>query len=1119
MSNKLRAFFLSLTIFAIVMWSAFGTTATAYADDGAPPASTETVVPPDGSGGTSEVTDGTSPPVDVTPVATEEPVQPADPTATEEPAQPGDVTPVATEESQQPADGTSAPTDAAVSPPDPAATEPPAQPILEQLPDNTTITVLNSDGEPQPLATQASADAIDSAYDPIWCPEGQTPTPGQNGCTDSFASLDELLTYLQTHETDAAFQQAGTIYIQQGQYLGGESSINFNNYTFNSLNNYNLTLQGGWNTTNNTVDPAATTDFNAPLTIGSSSNPWVGSLTFNGINISNVNGQAGLTVYTNANVTLNNVEVTSSQSGASLDAGGDVTIHDSNFNQNQNHGANIHAGGNVQITNSTFNQNGSFDGTTGKGLEVNGGGNVSLVSVEANNNQAFGANIDTSGDVTITNSFFSGNVEYRYYCVTCTDKFAIGGYGLQVVTTGNITADGITADNNYFFGANLSGNQIMLSNGSFSNNGTGRLEESEGYGLQINSTGLLGVTLANITADNNEKWGANITADGDVVILNSFFDGNKSYTWPNSGKTYYGYGLQVVTTGVIVLDTVSASNNNLFGASLSGDGVDISGGIFNNNGTGSSAALLGQGLTITSASNVNLANVSANNNQAYGADITATGNVTIDGSFFNGQLGYGLNVVTSGRIALSNLEATDNYLYGAHVEGSTVTIDMATFSHNGSGAENNPTGYGLEVISSGVVALANVEANYNQLFGANIQAVGDVTIFNSFFSHQQSFSFDPVTHQFTYYGYGLQVSTTAGTMSLDGVEANFNNLWGGSLTGIDINIANSKFNNNVTDSQIFIDDTGLLVESTGTVSLDNVEAKENRLIGASIHTTGDVFINNSIFSGNQGTTCNNTSCTQVTTHGYGLNVDAGGMIELNAVQANNNNLFGANLHANGDITVFSSFFNGNQYTTSDGTLAGYGLQVVSTNGNIFLGPGQNSTVGVTASGNGAEGTILVGNGTITVINSTFTNNGGDGLNISANGGNVTLTNVTATGNGGDGVDVTGVCTNTLFVNGGTFAQNGLFGISANNIIYAPDGTQTFSGNSSGNVFQDPTCVAVPATNTSTGSGTVVVASPNNNTGTGTGTVTNGGQTNGHNQGPRYHGHRHHRAQRHSHRSR
>jgi hypothetical protein len=51
--------------------------------------------------------------------------------------------------------------------PDPEAS------ILSQVPENTAVTVLDENGEAQPLATQAAAEAI-STSDPIWCPAGQT---------------------------------------------------------------------------------------------------------------------------------------------------------------------------------------------------------------------------------------------------------------------------------------------------------------------------------------------------------------------------------------------------------------------------------------------------------------------------------------------------------------------------------------------------------------------------------------------------------------------------------------------------------------------------------------------------------------------------------------------------------------------------------------------------------------------------------------------------------------------------------------------------------------------------------------------------------------------------------
>ena len=36
--------------------------------------------------------------------------------------------------------------------------------------------------------------------DPIWCPNNQAPTPGSNGCTATYTSLGDLLTYLDANE-------------------------------------------------------------------------------------------------------------------------------------------------------------------------------------------------------------------------------------------------------------------------------------------------------------------------------------------------------------------------------------------------------------------------------------------------------------------------------------------------------------------------------------------------------------------------------------------------------------------------------------------------------------------------------------------------------------------------------------------------------------------------------------------------------------------------------------------------------------------------------------------------------------------------------------------------------
>ena len=345
---------------------------------------------------------------------------------------------------------------------DEVATEETVATILEQVPDDTSLTVLNTEGEALPLASQETADTIASDYDPIWCPAGQNPTPGENGCTQTFTSFTELLTYLKDHETDqdAALNyiyQAGTIYIQQGDYPAGETEINFNDYDFNQINNHDLTLQGGWDTNYDPAvdgDPTFTnTNFNnISITIGSGTNPWLGSLTINDISIDGVSSQTGLTLYTEGDINLDTVEVSNSQSGADLNAGGDVSVNKSNFNNNKNGGANINAGGGVYVDNSEFNNNGSKQ-TDGYGVNITSGGETSLYYMSASNNEIYGADVTSGGPVYIDASFFNGNVSLNY-------GIATSGYGLSVVSQDDITVDagavageGIEANSNYFFGA------------------------------------------------------------------------------------------------------------------------------------------------------------------------------------------------------------------------------------------------------------------------------------------------------------------------------------------------------------------------------------------------------------------------------------------------------------------------------------------------------------------------------------------------------------------------------------------------------------------------------------------------------------------------------------------
>ena len=1022
MSGKTRAFLLSLTIVALLVVSAVGTT-TVYADDGTSTGTTETDTTTTGTDQDDTSTTDTEQPTDTTTTGTDQ-----GDTSTTGDEQPTDTTTDTT---------TTTSTDQSVTS-TPGEEQPPAEevttPLLEQLPDNTTVAVVDAAGEAQPLVAQDSADAV-LLSDPIWCPANQAPTPETNGCTKSYSSFTELLDFLQANEGDAAYQQAGTIYVQQGAYLGGESSIDFNSYNFTNLNQHNLTVHGGWDITDNST--TGTSQFEVPISIGSSSNPWVGSLTFNNIFIDGVGDQTGLTLYSQGNINLSNVEVTNSLNGADLNAGGDVTVDNSRFNQNKKSSAKITSGGNVKVTNSAFNNNSSgfIDDPTGSGVQINSGGKVTLLDVAANNNQLFGAIIEAGDIVSITQSFFNGNLSYA----TPSTGWEFYGYGLQVTTAQGIILDGVTAEQNFLSGANLDGGKVEISNSSFSDNKTTFPNESIGSGLKVKSSG--NVTLLDVAANNNDLFGANIEAAGSVVVTQSFFNGNSSYEYVSNVKVYAGYGLQIVTPADIGLNNVTAEGNYLLGAHLEGSDVIVSNSSFSNNGSGSGRDLVGRGLEVVGITDpsfgtgdVSLFNVIADNNQLFGANIRSTGDVAIGGvSSFSGHLsyvydsntnkvasisgGYGLHVVSGGNIALRGVTTNNNYLNGTSLVGVDIAIADSFFSNNGSGVMTQPSGYGLKIVSSGQVALNTVQANGNQLFGADISAVGGVSILTGFFSRNQSVSFDP-DEGLTFFGYGLKVYTTTGDITLNEVEGNFNNLWGGSLDGMTVDIANSQFNNNVSDSNIFIDDTGLLVNSRGDfVILNNVETLENRLIGADITAVGDVYITNSRFNDNRGITCSISWCPSGSQiyHGYGLKVTTPGLITLNGVTANDNNLFGAQL----------------------------------------------------------EGS------TVSVTNSSFNNNAyGNGLTITATG-DVTLTNVTASGNGDNGVEVnSGAC---VQVTGGTFTGNAQYGINVISGTLNLDGTQTFAGNGAGDFQGTPgTCVVMVVLSNS---------SLSNNTNSSTGNIT------------------------------
>jgi hypothetical protein len=679
MSIKVRSSLLSLVIIAVLIFSAIGPTIV-YADGG-----TSKDTPPTETTTNDCASDGTSsecPTKAVDTAATPEAGATKEPAAdTGEPSAEATAVP-ATEEAAPVTEETTAQTEAA--PSTEKATAPSEETAtLNDVPENTTVQVVNADGQSEPLATQEAADAIATTSDPIWCPAGQSPIPGANGCTQSFTSFTALLTFL---SGNATYSGAGTIYVQQGAYQGGESSVDFNNYNLSNISGADLTITGGWNTTTNTTDPAATSTFNnTAIVIGSSANPWGGSLSINNLALNfNPTGQSGtgLTLYSAGSINISNVSVMNSATGAGADlnAGNDVNIVDSQFDRNKTAGAIIRAGRDVAIARSSFSNpvNGRRQIT---GLDIVNDGAVALVDVLANSNRAAGATINAGGRVSIARSFFSDTMAMQG------SNFI--GYGLQIVTPDAIDLDQVTASNNFLWGASLNaGGDVAIANSFFNANTT----ESPGFiddsGLLVTSGG--NVSIINSQANDNRLLGATINAAADVTIRNSSFSSNNGVTIDSTGAQIFdGYGLQVVTLGSIFLDAVTASDNTLFGARLDGAFVQVSNSTFSNQTSGSATDPTGRGLEIVSDGIVLLQNVTLDNNQTFGANIQAGGNVD-----------------------LNNVTATNNGTDGVQVQGNCTTLFLinGTYSNNGQ--------YGLSVTN------ATLNQSGSPIFAAN--GAGDI---------------------------------------------------------------------------------------------------------------------------------------------------------------------------------------------------------------------------------------------------------------------------------------------------------------------------------------------------------------------------------------------------------
>ncbi len=518
--------------------------------------------------------------------------------------------------------------------------------IMAQIPDGTELIVVSETGI-EPLASEEAAQIILTG-DPIWCPDGATPTSGANGCTDSFATFTELITTL-ISDNGITYNGNGVIWVAGDYTNADDSPIIFDGTTLSWFDN--LAFTGGWSgiSGDDAVDNADYSELDVSLSIIN----WHGNVTLSNLSIDAEDAVAGLYVETTGDISLSNI--VSSGNSLGYGAGLDTCVYDAALEQ-------CSGTGDVIVQDSTFDDN-----TGGSGIGIDSGGTVSLDTVQASGNDFAGAevyNFDllNTGGVQITDSIFNNN----------------GDNGIWVNSEGAITMTNTDATGNGFDGADLinyeGSGDVTVSGGDFSDN--------DEAGLYIASNG--NVFISDVISNGN-KDGADVDnayGEGTVNVTDSTFDNN---TWT---------GLYVTSAGSIALDNIGASHNGVIGAYLNGmngDGnIDITGATFTENGDWGMKAFAGNGdITLMDVL------IDGNGNSENGAWVKSyDGNVWIENSLFTENVNLGLLTVAGGQVDLVNVTVTANGGNGVEAystytfacfgsEDILVNVDSGIYSNNG----------------------------------------------------------------------------------------------------------------------------------------------------------------------------------------------------------------------------------------------------------------------------------------------------------------------------------------------------------------------------------------------------------------------------------------------------
>jgi hypothetical protein len=573
-----------------------------------------------------------------------------------------------------------------------------------------------------------------------------------------------------------------------------------------------------------------------------------------------------------------------------------------------------------------------------------------------------------------------------------------------------------------------------------------------GAGLSMN-TNNGAVNISHVRSRGNGGNGAEVgfvtPVQGTVTISDSSFDHN--------GGTY---GLTVVATGLVTLNGVSSSSNDVNGARIQSRGALIKNSVFNHNDVGGTT---GSGIIYTQ---------------------NGSGNLTLEEVQLNGNTQYGLSAGVWGNISLKNVRADSNGYSGVTLDtcdesggicgnpsSGNVTVTHSYFENNSWRVSSY---YGLDIYTAkGSITLTDVHGLTNG--DADSRGVG------AYLSNRHSPAKSPVTlTDCSFDGNrdrGMSIYSN-GAITLKGVSASENsssdygafidNTYGSGGVVLQASSLSSNYFN-----QNDVDDASLWIESDGSVTVRQTWVEDNDLnttIGMRIGTDGNVVVSGGGFNrnGNTGMIVITQGTISVTLTDSGASQNAGRGLSLENTAASgrksitvdggdysNNDSNGINILSNGVITLKNLTANKNDYygayLVNNTSPSNSGISVLTTrsgwsnefdeNGELGLYIATKGAVSISksqANNNDSYGMRIenTGTGNVTLNQVTANQNcsnvvSSSGIRISARG-NVTLTGVTATANG-DGAHA----------NAGAGIDNSLGGASNKPVVVR---NSTFNGN-------------------------------------------------------------------------